>query len=90
MGEAGGGVGVVGSDGEEAAVGGLGFGEGVGVLGEAGAEEDVGRSLGGELQGLKELVARGVGVGVLVQDGQGAQGTGAEGWIGVGEVAGGL
>ena len=90
VGEAGGGVGVVGSDGEEAAVGGLGLREGVGVLGEAGGEEDVGRSLGRELQGFEELVAGGVGVGVLVQDGEGAQGAGAKGRVGVGEVAGGL
>ncbi len=79
VGEAGGGVGVVGGEGEEAAVGGFGFGEGLRVLGEVGAEEDVGGSLGGELQGLEELVARGVRIGALVEDGEGAQGAGAEG-----------
>ena len=86
VGKRGGRLGIVGGDGEVAAIGVLGGGQVGGGFGDFGGEQDVFGLLGGQFQGGEEVGGGGAGVGargvlrvaVEVETGEGAEGAGFE------------
>ena len=89
MDQGGGGLRVLGIGGEETAVGGFGSSRIVGGFGQFASEEDVIGCFGGEFEGGEELFGGSGGVGLLVEAGEGAVGSGAEGGVAVGDGCGG-